>query len=338
MLQLKNNTPFAAQLAVFPNQHGVDTLYIIAKATFNIGQEWSLAKEQKTTQAEDEYWSDDPVNSSLKKVSDIHIGKPATDIIMLGHACAPEGKEVRQMDVSLSVGHVTKTIRVFGDRQWDNGTISSAMPFNTMPLVYEKAFGGVHQQDGNVIAAEIRNPVGCGFCGKRSSHEMNGMALPNLEDPRQLLQELGDVVSPAGFSFVSPNWQPRASFAGTYDENWQKTQAPYLPKDFDLRFFNMSHPDLVYSGYLVGGEPVQIIGAHPKGTLKLNLPSVTLITDVYLKSRIENPAFNLETVLIEPDQLQLSMTWKAALPCDKEILKVKEVTINLANGHSQQAA
>lgn len=338
MLQLENNTPFAAQLSLFPNQQGVDSLYIIVKATFNIGQQWTLADEQNPPQAEDEYWSDDSLTSSIKIASDIHIGKPTTDIVMLGNAWAPEGQEVQQMDVSLSVGSVNKRIRVFGDRQWDNGIISPATPFSAMPLVYEKAFGGVHKQDENIIDAEVRNPVGCGFCGKRNANEMNDIALPNLEDPRQLIQQFGDVVTPAGFSFVSPNWQPRSSFAGTYDENWQKTQAPYLPKDFDLRFFNMAHTDLVYPGYLIGGEPVKINGVHPKGALAFNLPVVGLTADVNIKSRTENPIFNLETVLIEPDQLQLSMTWKAALPCDKEILKINEVVINLANGQCQQAA
>ncbi len=338
MLQLENKTPFAAQLAFFPNQHGVDSLYIIVKATFNIGQQWTLADEQKQLQSEDEYWSDDSLNSSLKKASDLHIGKPVTDVIMLANARSPNGQEVKQMDVSLSVGNINKTIRVLGDRQWDHGRISSATPFSVMPLIYEKAFGGICQQDGNIIAAEVRNPVGCGFCGKRDASEMNDLPLPNLEDPKQLLQRVGDIVTPAGFSFISPNWHPRASYAGTYDDNWQNSRAPYLPKDFDLRFFNMSHPDLIYPGYLMGGEPVQISGVHPKGTLAFNLPVVALTADVNIKSRIEKPVFNLETILIEPDKLELGMTWKAAMPCDKEILKIHNVVINLSSDQSRQAA
>ncbi len=287
---------------------------------------------------EDEYFSDDPATSSIKYASDIHIGKPSTDIIMLGHAIAPNDIKVSQMDVNLSVGHVNKSIRVFGDRVWDNGYISTALPFASMPLVYEKSFGGIHKENGNIIAGEARNPVGCGYSGKRKSKEMNGLPVPNLEDPKKLLQNIGDIVTPAGFGFISPSWQPRLSFAGTYDDNWQKTQAPYLPKDFDLRFLNMSHPDLIYPGYLQGGEPVQITGVHAKGPLQFNLPVVALSADVAVKSRVEQPVFNLETLLIESDQLILSMTWKAALPCDKEALKISEVMINLSRNHRTQAA
>lgn len=338
MLQLKNRTPFSAQLALFPNQKGVDTLYIVAKATFNIGRQWTLADEQKMPLGADEYWSDDPATSSIKYASDLHIGKPATDVIMVGHAWAPEGTQVSQQDVALSVGHVRKYIRVFGDRQWDNGYISSPLPFNAMPMVYERAFGGVHKTDGKIVAAEVRNPVGCGFAGKRRVKEMNGLALPNLEDPRQLLQCIGDVVNPAGFGFIAPHWQPRVSFAGTYDEKWQTKQAPYLPADFDLRFFNMAHPDLIYPGYLTGGEPVQISGVNPNGVLQFNLPELTLRADVSIRSRLEQPRFNLETVIIEPDELLLDMTWKAAMPCDKEALKIREVVVLLSSSHDQQAA
>lgn len=338
MLQLKNNTPFAAQLALFPDQQGVDTLYIIVKATFNIAQQWTLADEQIPPQGEDEYWGDDPLTCSIKNASDMHIGKPATDIILTGQARAPEGYEVRQMDVDLSVAQVNKTIRVFGDRHWDNGAISSAKPFSAMPLVYEKAFGGIHELNGNIIAGEARNPVGCGFSGKRKAKEMNGQPVPNLEDPRQLLKHSGDIVTPAGFGFISPNWQPRLAFAGSYDENWQKTQAPYLPKDFDLRFFNMAHPDLIYPGYLAGGEPIRINGVQAKGPLQFNLPVVALMANVVIKSRTEHPLFNLETLLIETNLLQLSMTFRAALPCDKETLKIREVAINLSRSQSRQVA
>ncbi len=339
MLQLKNNTPFAAQLALFPDQHGIDTLYIIIKATFNIGSQWTLAEEQKPPQAEDEYLGEDPLTSSIKNASDIHIGKPASDIIMLGHARSANEQEVTQLDVSLSVGKVNKTVRVFGDRQWVNGAISSVKPFVTMPLVYERAFGGVHiQDDGTIAAAENRNPIGCGFLGKRNVNEMNGLSVPNLEDPRQLLQKAGDIVTPAGFGFISPAWLPRLPFAGTYDESWQNNQAPYLPADFDMRFFNMSHPDLRYPGYLVGGEPVSISGIHPAGDVHFNLPVAAFNADVEIKSRTERPLFNLETLLIDTDKLQLGMTWKAALSCDKELLKIREVTVNMVRSQNMQAA
>jgi len=338
MLQLKNNTPFAAQLALFPNHQGVDTLYIIVRASLNIGPKWTLSDEQKPPAAADEHWGDDPATSSLKQASEMHIGKPATDIIMTGHAWSPEGRETSQLDVSLAVGSVNRTVRVFGDRQWHDGGISQPRPFTSMPLVYERAFGGLHKENDQIIAGEARNPVGCGFIGKRKPAVVNGEPLPNLEDPRQLLQRAGDVVAPSGFGFIAPSWQPRLSYAGSYDEHWQKTRAPYLPLDFDLRFFNMAHPELIYPGYLQGGEPVQITGVNPQGPLAFELPLIGLAASVAVKNRVEKPVFNLETLLIEPDELKLIMTWRAAMICDKEALKVREVSVNLSRVQDRKVA
>ena len=337
MLQLKNNTPFAAQLALFPDKDGIDTLYILASATFNIGKKWTLADDQTPPRGADEYWGEDPLSSSLKYVSDFHIGKPATDIAMLGHARAPQGKQVSQLDVSLRVGQVGKTVRVFGDRHWQNGAISRPQPFDSMPLIYEKAFGGMHRQDGEIVSAEVRNLLGCGYLGKQKASVLDGTPVPNLEDPRQLLHSAGDIVTPTGFGFISPNWQPRVGYAGTYDEHWQTRRAPYLPEDFDPRFLNMAHPDLIYPGYLQGGEPVQISGVHPMGNLQFTLPVIGLSARVMIAKRVETPAFQLETLVIEPDDLKLSLSWKAAMPCDKSALKIKEVILNLAQQRQQAA-
>lgn len=329
MLQLKNNSPFAATMALFPNVHGVDTLYVIVKATFNIGNKWTLAEKQLPPIAEDAYWTE-PVKSSLKAASDLHIGKLATDIIVTGDACAPEGKQANQLDVQVMVGQVRKSIRVFGDRQWQNGGIAHPIPFQTMPMVYEKAFGGVDEENGVIVSADMRNPVGAGYAGRKKARELNGTPLPNLENPAQLIQDIKDMPTPACFSYISPGWQPRANFAGTYDEQWQKNRAPYLPDDFDMRFFNAAHPDLTYTGFVTGGEPVRISGMHPKGDLQFNIPHVRLAAKVNVKNRIETPVFDMETLIIEPNHLQLSMVWKAALRCDKKSLKISEVTINLS--------
>jgi hypothetical protein len=328
MLQLKNSTRFAANMALFPNEAAVDTLYVIVKATFDIGKDFTLADEQTPPVAADVYWTE-AGKSSIKYASDMHIGKPSTDIVMLGHACVPGQKEATQLDVSLSVGKVNKTVRVIGDRQWQDGRMTPPAPFTTMAMVYEKAYGGVHIANGKMAGSETRNPVGRGFAGSRKAAEMNGVPLPNLEDPRQLISEYSDQPAPACFGFCAPNWHPRVTFAGTYDDAWQTTRAPYLPEDFDRRFFNMAHPDLIYPGYLQGGEPVSISNMHPEGTLKFDLPQVNLISHIHVAKRVEQPEFHLETLLLEPNQRKLSMVWRSAMPCDKQMLKVSEIKIGL---------
>lgn len=329
MLQLKNNSPFAADIALLPNEKGVDTLYIIVKATFNIGRKWTLADEQPPPVEADEY-REEPGESSLTHASDYHLGKPASDIVVLGDACAPEGKPVKQLDVDLKVGSIGKSVRVYGDRQWRDGRVTGPEPFERMPLIYERAFGGTRLVDDQVAEADTRNPVGTGFAGGRDAGEMDGVALPNLEHPEYPIGSVGDTPPPAGFGAIAPNWRPRMDYAGTYDEAWQKQRAPYLPDDFDSRFFNTAHPDLVYPGYLQGGEPVRIDRMHPGGPLSFRLPAVKLSTRIDIAGRVETPAFNLETLLLEPGDLRVGLTWRAALVCDKQALKVRRVTVNLS--------
>lgn len=328
MLQLKNNTPFSAAIALYPNEQGVDTLYTMVKSTFKIGPQWTLPDAQLPPQKEDLYWGE-PNISSLKLASDYHTGKAATDIIMTGLACTPQQQLLRQMDVGLAVGNISKVIRVFGDRRWDSGRISTPEPFNSMPLVYERAFGGVDLVEGRQRAVEVRNPVGLGFAGQRKEHEINGSFLPNLECPAHLIQDYQETPAPACFASVAANWQPRVGYAGTYDEHWQNTRAPYLPEDYSPRFMNSASPDLIYPGFLTGGEPVVISGMHPMGELKFNLPVINLVSKISLGGKERPVPFVLETLLLDPNQLQVSLVWRAAFSCDKQALKVSQVSISM---------
>ena len=46
MLQLKNETPFKAAIAVLPDRAGIDTLHVIIKATLTLKPRLALARTQ----------------------------------------------------------------------------------------------------------------------------------------------------------------------------------------------------------------------------------------------------------------------------------------------------
>ncbi len=329
MIPLNNSTPFSIQNTLLLNEEGVETLYTITKASFKIDKQWTLSNEQTPPQTEDEYWSD-PVNSSLKYATDFHTGKVATDIVVLGNACAINHKPVQELDVSVTVGQQQKVLRVFGDRYWSNGSITSPENFETLPLVYENAFGGQHTVEGELKSLEVRNPVGKGYQGDKSDVEMEGQPLPNIEDPRQLIQAMSDTPEPAAFGFKAPHWHSRASFGGTYDAQWQLNRAPYLPEDYDRRFQNSAHPDLISTDFLRGGEAVEITHMHPKGTLSFLLPRVGIVGHIKIHQMSVQPLhFDMETVIINPATLQLQMIWKAAHICHNDAFNIKSVDVNL---------
>lgn len=334
MLQLKNKTPFEAAIAVFPDEKAVDHLYIMVKATFSIGAKVAVAAAQSPLVMADVYW-DEPGRSSIRYAAEYHLMKPSSDIVMAGSACAPDKRPVQSLDVTLSAGNCRKTIRVFGERRWITGMvgldISKPVPFESMPLVYERAFGGDDRQadDSRPVLYEPRNPVGIGYLGKRRPGALKGTPLPNLEDPAHLIRDPGDRPPPAGFSFIAPSWHPRSRYAGTYDEHWNRKRAPYLPDDFDPRFFNAASPGLTYETFLQGGEPVMISNMSPDGPLQFVLPRVDLAMDIRLSGKRHNAQPNLETLFLEPEEKRMSLLWRACMACDKKVLKVEEVNIDL---------
>lgn len=340
MLQLTNRTPLPGSLIVLPDRHGIDTVYMVAKGTFTLGPAPRLAEAQAPVALLDEYHGE-PAASSVRVPSDVSLEKPGTDVVLVGSACAPGDRPTWQMDVSLTVGPAAGTVRVFGDRAWDAGATGASIawvsPFVRMPLVWERAFGGADETPKGPVT-EQRNPVGRGFRAPDGAKPLAGLPLPNVEDPSDLISSWKSAPRPAGFAPVAPNWLPRRAFAGTYDEAWQKSRAPYLPADFDPRFLQIAPPGLTTPSHLRGGEPVDVRGVTPAGELRFQLPALRIEAIYRFDDKVETRPAALDTIIIEPDANRLMMVWRAALPCDKRALKVREVEVSLPDGLAGVAA
>jgi hypothetical protein len=327
VLQIKNATPFKAMIMLLPDAAGIDTLYTVVKATFRLGDPESPADEQVPVVMADQHFAD-PATSSIRAPSDVGLGKPGTDVLLVGTAWAPDARPTWQMDVSVTVGPLGRTVRVFGDRLWDSRSGVAAMswvaPFTRMPLVWERAYGGADETERGP-SAEPRNPVGTGFRAAKGTRAIDGLRVANLEHPNSLISGPGDRPAPAGFAPIAPHWSPRLSFAGTYDEAWQAARAPYLPDDFDARFFHVAPNGLSSATPLQGGEPVELRGVTRGGLVQFTLPRRRVRVDHRLDHGVETRFGALETVLFEPDAGRFVMVWRAALPCDKRALKVREV-------------
>ena len=330
MLQVRNKTPFTPGLFLFADEQGVDTVYVALKATFEVGDgTLAVAREQRELVMGDEYWGK-PGQSSLRHAGEAHLLKPGTDVLLIGEAHAPHGRPAESCMVSMRVGPLQQVLQVFGDRKWKGGlispSISSPEPFTRMPLVWERAFGGVHEVGEGQILCDRRNPVGRGFRGRRSGAEMVGRALPNLEHPQHLIGSISDTPEPVGLGPVAPSWEPRKSCAGTYDEAWQTRRAPYLPHDFKPEFFQVAPPALQSRGGLRGGEPVELLNVSPEGIQRFVLPRCALEVMVRIAGQPIQLQMRLETVLLEPAESRVCLTWRGAVRCDKQVLKVEETS------------
>ena len=331
MLQIKNKTPFAATLCVFNNPDGVEAAYGVVKATFEIRAGRLVpAPKQMPFVPVDEYHGD-PTDSSLSAAGDLTMCKPCTDVLLIGTAHTVNGPQ-REMQVSVKVGDKEKTIHIFGDRVWKEGVLGCKPTdpelFETMPLVFERAFGGTDPEprDEENVDYEPRNPIGCGLVPKNSQAKPDGTPLPNLEDPNQLIKSANDRPAPSCFAPVAPHWQPRQAYAGTYDEAWEKSRAPYLPEDFDPLFFSLAAPELAFDASLQGGEVVELAGVTPAGTMSFVVPECVMEHDYDMGGSVIHQEAVLDTLTIEPDQNRATILWRSTHPVDKDLLRLKTFT------------
>ena len=315
--RVENNTLFHFEPIYLLDEEAMPIFVPIVKASYQITQSsyLELIKKQVEVKLEGEYLAD-PEISSYKYEPEITFIKPATDIVMIGHAHAQK-PETTELQVGISVGPVKKIVSVIGDRYLvkNSGTtkISHPKPFEKMPLVYEKAFGGWDRRDENSenYRFEPKNPVGTAY-RDLSLDTDDKLKLPNIEDPKYPYKAYGDTPPPAGFGFISPHWQPRASFSGTYDKLWDKQRKPLLPEDFDRRFFNAASPGLIAPDYLKGDERVVIINASPEGRVEFNLPGVPAPQcEVELRGGEKvTLQTQLDTVIINMDERLVFLLWR----------------------------
>jgi len=315
---IENKSPFAFEALYLVDEEFRPLVVAVIKGTFTVARgACHRAEKQLPVNVSGECWGEDPGASSCKYEPEVAFFKPATDVVLIGHAYAPS-RGTAEVQVSLRVGPLQKALRVFGERAWiragGSPIASRPLAFDRMPLVYERAFGGWDRRDPdpNRHAREPRNPVGTGF---RLAFE-DGLRLPNIEDPAALIRSFEDRPPPAGFGFVSPHWQPRAALAGTYDARWQAERAPLLPTDFDRRHLNAASVGLIAPGYLLGNEQVVAQGVVPEGLVSFVLPGVPPPkVRVVRKDEpdIELTA-NLDTVILEPDEARVQLLWRACAP------------------------
>ena len=147
-----------------------------------------------------------------------------------------------------------------------------------------------------------------------------------------------DRPTPVGWAPVAPAWIPRRAYAGTYDEAWQKGRAPFLPEDFDPHFFNAAAPGLVAPEYLVGGEEVQLDGCTSGGPLRFTLPAPQIALQWDFDGSEIDAEPKLDTVLIEPDQARLQMVWRAELPVDKRLTRLRHIRVACADYAAERKA
>jgi hypothetical protein len=256
--------------------------------------------EARPVRAANVTWGD-PVTTPPKYPCDIAPLKAASDVVVVAKAHAPNARAVPAFDAGVVVGPLSKRLRVHGLRVWQaNGSgLSAPRPFVEQEIRYDAAWGGLDLSDPMRPVGDMRNPVGNGWV--RDVAALTHQMAPSIEDPAEPIRSVATRPAPAGLGPIGPHWSPRREHAGTYDEAWQRDQAPLPPSDLDPRHHQCASPGLVADPPLQGGEPVQLENLTPAGGLvRFSLPRVRAVFDHAVKNQ---PAGHFEphidTVVID---------------------------------------
>ncbi len=335
-----HQTPFVAGSTVLPDRDGAEQLIVLFKATFDLGEGAApaVSPEQDPIVAADRHRGDAATTSIAAPAEHAAPLPLGTDVFLVGEAVAP-APGTRELAVSFRVGSVRKEARVFGARAWHGGALGVASfsgpePFERVALVYENAFGGedTSPEDRAHWEREARNPVGRGFRAKRSRTPWERTLLPNLEDPRALIARLDDRPQPIAFGPIGRHWEPRIRYVGTYDEAWLRDRMPLLPADFDDRFFHAAPPDQIVTGFVRGGEEVEVRGCTRSGQLGFSLPELRPHVAVHFFMRDAEVALRCESVVVDTSRMKLVMLYRGLVPLHGDVLDILELDVVMEGG------
>jgi hypothetical protein len=327
---------------------GTPIFSVLVKRTYDIQAGHQAVRAERTNplvKIDVYYDHGDPEWATVKYETDFVPYKLATDVVLIGKAYAPAAKPVTQLDVVVEVAQHKKVIRVIGDRQCvyrENLPPSFTEPieFTEMEIRYERAYGGTYMRDDPAqMFAYPRNSMGTGFTLKNIPEAVDGLALPNLEDPDDLLTPERVVMDdpyrwnqqplPQGFGWFQRTWYPRCSFVGAVpgfvepDEVMREEVLGLVPQhqialarqfklpSFDVRFNNGASLGLALP-YLTGGEPVRLVNLTLESPLEFSLPKDTprIMLDIGLGEN-ELKAV-LQTVCIRLEERQIDLVWRGA--------------------------
>ena len=243
----------------------------------------------------DVHVDDDPTRSVVE-ASDVVPHRERADVWLRGTARALGGKRVSVSMVRLAiyrsgVAMFDRTIHVMGDRP--SGSVPPS-PFLEMPVVWERAYGGVGFD---------ANPVGIGADERPRQ--------PNLVDPE-------DPEVPACFGPISRYWRPRRGDIGTEARRLVEAATPEIPSGFDWSYFQAA-PRSQQLTYLHGNEWLVLDGFRAdRVRTQTRLPRATGVArlmplDEGGGGRGDAIAMVADTWAIDADQQTCTVTWRGAV-------------------------
>ena len=185
-------------------------------------------------------------------------------------------------------------------------------------------------------AAFIANPVGRGFRRHLKSEWVDGKPLPNTEELNRPITRPDNDYYPMALGPLGRGWAARAQYAGTYDDKWLEDHFPFLPPDFDERYYQAAPLDqqLPFSH---GGQEVVLANLTADSRRNFLLPNFEAPVQVFPKrGERNNHKGTLDTIVFRPDDECFTMSWRVTLPLNRSIFEIAQVLVGRKSNESWQ--
>ena len=334
-MELINATRMTAGYTMGLEKSGRELLVVVIKGTFALplpGQPVGLLDEQLPLVMADTFSGAPGFSAPLQEI-DFAPRKHFCDVLLQGSACAPAGRQVTRARVSLRVGPMHKACDVVGPRFWNAG-VARIVPtapqyFTRLPVSYDTAFGGAdrHSPDESEHDAYLPNPVGRGWHKHLKAAWVDNQPLPYTEEIGHPVTHPSDACRPMAFGPLARGWPQRAKYAGTYDQHWLDEHFPFLPPDFDERYYQAAPEDQQMP---IPKSPleVELNGFTPDGPRQFVLPYFEAPVHVFpKKGEREDYIANLDTIVFEPDAGRFTMSWRVTRPLKKSMHEIAQVLV-----------
>jgi hypothetical protein len=319
-MQIFNQTGFPAEFTMGMDKTAREYLALVVKGTFRFPDEpggTALVAEEQVPLVMADTHTGAPGFSATLWETDFAFRKPRCDVVLNGAAHAPGGRPAERVRVGLKVGGLSKVFDVLGRREWRAiGPIFTATrpePFLRQPISYDVAWGGTDQlnPDDPMPGACARNPVGTGWAQTKNQSLIPGLALPATQAVgEEVSSPFGDY-TPMSFGPMGRGWPGRIEYGGTYDQNWVDNVFPFLPADFDDRYYQSAPPDQQISPPTAGTEVV-LANLTPEGRTWFRLPDCDLPLTIFRGGdKVFDRSVRPDAVLFDPENRRLSLVWRA---------------------------
>ncbi|WP_347266010.1 DUF2169 domain-containing protein [Paracoccus sp. (in: a-proteobacteria)] len=321
-MEVLNQTGFPHQMGSGMDVAGRVFMTLTVKASFSFPERETdpprpLAEQRPLVMA-DEYTGAPGFSAPLWE-SDFAFRKPFCDVVLNGAAHAPGARPVERLRVGLALGRWSKQFDVVGQREWrtlgPRVTATRPYPFTRMPFSYDTAFGGPDRSrpPGPEVPVYAENPVGLGFATATGGTPA-GLALPNTEAVGEEVTSPYGHYRPMALGPYGRGWPQRLPNGGTYDQHWLDNVAPFLPADFDERYFQMAPPDQQIAS-LPPFSPLVLVNLTPRGREAFRLPDTRLPIRIWRGAEpcVEGQP-TPDTLLIDAEARVLMLVWRVSVP------------------------